>query len=120
MRRIPSPQRIEDKNLRDILEAMRERLEVLFGERGPTEDRALLVSDLTEMGLIGVAEDNVTLYDKTVTTTPIDEIAPITDPEFEYTQFILTTTTGIPIVDSSGAQLVSQPIRTDFVDPEDA
>jgi hypothetical protein len=62
MKNIPSVDRIKDVELRNILSAIKEGMEILAGQRGSINDRALLVKDLTNLGLLRVHNEK-TLYD---------------------------------------------------------
>jgi len=53
---IPAPPHVEDPELRRFLYGIYRNLQTLSGSVGATEDRALLVSDLTSLGILGVEQ----------------------------------------------------------------
>lgn len=69
MRAIPSVERVKDEELRRILSAIKEALEGLAGMRGSINDRALIVSDLTNLGIIRVHGTKL-LYNPNPAETP--------------------------------------------------
>jgi hypothetical protein len=70
MRAIPNTHDIADVKMRNILSALKEAVEILAGVRGTTSERALIVSDLVNLGLIGVKNDGSTLYNPSSPAAP--------------------------------------------------
>jgi len=60
-RAIPSANRIEDSRTREVCTAVREAVQILQRQLGNINDSAVLVSDLSDIGIIGV--DGSTIYD---------------------------------------------------------
>lgn len=68
MRAIPSVEKVKDPDLRLILGAFKEALESLGGPRGTVSDRVLTVTDLVNIGLIRV--ENNQIYNPNVSQSP--------------------------------------------------
>jgi len=105
---IPAPPHIRDPELRRFLYALYRNIQTLLGEQGKTDDRAVLISDLRNLGILGV---DTKLVGTDQTDLIFDPNAPaaqsLTSPQpVTYNNYV--DLTGEPYVDRFGNTYIGQ------------
>jgi len=80
MRSIPSPSPIKDNLTRQVAEAVVDALSILGRLKGKIRDSAVLVSDLVDLGIIGIYNDK-TLYNPSSPSAPKLVPEPVVVPQ---------------------------------------